>query len=247
MPTKAELSRSRTPVESLVALLQLLGVRPFAVLALTGAVAYILRPARYILGALSLLWLHRLIFGSRLISFPYPPVRAKEGAAVYAGSFNPPHLGHAHVLAYLAARHERVFVLVGVNPGKQYAVSAEERVELIRGAAEGMGLSNVEVETVSGFVWRTAKERRAVALYRGIRSWGQDGLAEKQLQVLNDMGPVVIGCTLPVPTRYVQGDPRYAHVSSSLLRKRIVAGETISDLVPPCIAAEVARLYGAEG
>ena len=51
----------------------------------------------------------------------------------------------------------------------------------------------------------------------------------------------------PLRTRYLQADPAYAHVSSTLLRARCLAGEPIAELVPEAIEGAVRRAYGKGG
>ena len=41
----------------------------------------------------------------------------------------------------------------------------------------------------------------------------------------------------------VQAPPQYAHISSTLLRERAVAGAPVDDLVPPAVAPRVLQLY----
>ena len=55
---------------------------------------------------------------------------------VFAGSFNPVHLGHITMLKFLAAKHceGTVTAVVGFNPAKRYDVTPEQRVELIERA-----------------------------------------------------------------------------------------------------------------
>jgi phosphopantetheine adenylyltransferase len=129
-------------------------------------------------------------------------------------------------------------------------VSAEARAELLREmvAADGGGAlaSRVEVHVVSGYVWRHAVAAGAGCLYRGIRTWAADGVAEKQLEVLNVLGPLLLGpLARPVPTRYLGADPRYAAVSSTRVRERATeAGAAgVADLVPPGFAEKLAALY----
>ena len=93
---------------------------------------------------------------------------------------------------------------------------------------------------------QVARKRGAKVLHRGIRSWAQDGVAERWLELQNVVGPMALALAPPLRTHYWQADPRYAHVSSSLVRQRCSAAEAIDDLVPAAIAAEVRQAYGAQ-
>merc|ERR1712124_183524 len=92
---------------------------------------------------------------------------------------------------------------------------------------------------------------------RGIRSWQQDGLAEKTLEFGNlflQYVDILTGANWkgyfrlrggikPIPTAYLQANPQLAGVSSSLLRRRIKDNEDISNIVPTGCAALVADAY----
>ena len=112
---------------------------------------------------------------------------------------------------------------------------------------------------VSGYVWRTVKPIGARIFCRGIRSWAKDGAEERSLQILNTWGPLLLGpLWWPLPTVFLEGHPKYNHVSSTLVRKLCsglqqsqqsrsvgATAEGLKDLVPECIVDDVARLYSA--
>lgn len=112
---------------------------------------------------------------------------------------------------------------------------------------------------MEGYIWRYAKRVRATLFFRGIRSWEKDGSDERHLQILNTWGPLLYGpLAIPIPTIYIEGDPKFNHVSSTLIRS-ICGGKSsdneqtknieasLSELVPMEVAAKVARLYGIKG
>lgn len=109
---------------------------------------------------------------------------------------------------------------------------------------------------VQGYIWRTVKRQGARIFFRGIRSWDKDGAEERQLQILNTWGPLLLGpCWWPLPTVYLEGKPEYNHVSSTLIRQLCICATgkqntppaNLTDLVPANIAKEVAELYGNYG
>jgi phosphopantetheine adenylyltransferase len=104
---------------------------------------------------------------------------------------------------------------------------------------------------VQGYIWRFAKREGASLFFRGIRSWDQDGRDEQALQILNTWGPMLLGPLVwPVPTFYMEGNPKYNHVSSTLIRDICEDGnpadDALSELVPTDIAGTVAELYSAK-
>lgn len=212
---------------------------------LTGAVA---GAVVYPIGLL--LW--PLVFPT-VHTYPWKlPKKKNEGTVILAGSFNPPHYGHYAMLQYLAKKHAKVICVVGHNPNKEYDVTPEQRATLLR----TMLSNKIEVHTESGYIWRYGKTRDCRILYRGIRSWRKDGAAETALQVLNTWGPLLYGpLAWPIPTHYLEGQPEYNHISSTLIRDLVASSSSgggknsdavrkqLAKLVPECAVDEVLQFY----
>ena len=71
----------------------------------------------------------------------------------------------------------------------------------------------------------------------------KDGLAESVLQGLNVFGPLLLEAALPPETRYIEASPELVDLSSTVVRKRAAAGESLVGLVPKGLEARVADLY----
>lgn len=213
-----------------------------------------------------------------IVSYPWMDVdrlpekqrrKDKETVVVMAGSYNPPHRGHLAMFAYLSERYGEVIVVIGVNPNKTYKVSPDERVRLLQSMLTTIHAPNVRVEAVDGYIWRYAKRHDAGILFRGIRGWERDGDDERRLQILNTWGPVVYGpLARPIPTVFLEGSPKYNHISSTLVRDlcsrrrkntntrsssndasspsiSTTDDDDISKLVPEIVADDIRRLYGS--
>jgi pantetheine-phosphate adenylyltransferase len=200
-----------------------------------------------------LLW--PLLFPT-ILSFPWPDTKhpsTNKKVVILAGSFNPPHLGHYAMIKYLAHRHAKVICVVGCNPRKKYDVSPDERANLVRKMMSKYGPDNVEVQVVTTYIWRYGKSRQCRILYRGIRSWEKDGKEEQVLHIQNTWGPLVLGRTWPIPTVYLEGQPEYNYISSTLIRNLLKPGSKrvttinrqsdISKMVPETIVDETIDLY----
>lgn len=109
-------------------------------------------------------------------------------------------------------------------------------------------LSNRWNLVVEGYIWRFAKQRGATIFFRGIRSWQKDGPDERALQILNTWGPLLLGPMFwPIPTIYLEGNPKFNHVSSTLIRDLCSKGSedknALKELVPSEFAGAVSELY----
>jgi len=119
---------------------------------------------------------------------------------------------------------------------------------LLRDMLKATAAQNVHVEVVDGYIWRYAKRVGASMFVRGIRSWDKDGSDERALQILNTWGPLLLGPLVwPIPTLYLEGDPKYNHVSSTLIRSlcthRDGDQQALQQLIPADVREKVASLY----
>ena len=118
------------------------------------------------------------------------------------------------------------------------------RCELIRSMVAAAGLADrVQAVVVPQYPWRFGLQRGVVIMYRGIRTWQKDGTAESLLAALNVFGPLLLAAARPPDTRYIEASPELLDLSSTKVRKRAAAGESLVGLVPKSVEARVAELY----
>lgn len=80
---------------------------------------------------------------------------------------------------------------------------------------------SIKTTVVSGYIWRYAMAKNAKIFFRGIRTWAKDGGEERALHKLNLWGPMLLGpLKWPLPTHYLEGNPKYTSLSSTLIRDR---------------------------
>jgi pantetheine-phosphate adenylyltransferase len=142
---------------------------------------------------------------------------------LYAGSFDPVHLGHMALIAAAAEKLDRMVVAVAVNPQKRSPMfSVQERLEMLSGACQHLG--NVRVAAHGGLLIGIAAQVGATAL---VRSAGKEHVEEEQMAYLN-------GCE-GLRTLLVPSDPATAFISSSRVRTLIGVGalDAVAELVPP--------------
>ncbi|MBZ4416776.1 pantetheine-phosphate adenylyltransferase [Myxococcus sp. RHSTA-1-4] len=150
--------------------------------------------------------------------------------AVYAGSFDPVTAGHLSVVRQAARLFGHVVVVVAVNPSKQYLLSTDERMALLR---EAVRLHpNVTVARTEGLIVDFAREIGASVLLRGVRG-ATDAQFETELAHNNRaLAP-------ELSTLFLPAEAHLAEVSSSGLKERVSRGEDVSAFCPPAVAAKL--------
>jgi pantetheine-phosphate adenylyltransferase len=143
--------------------------------------------------------------------------------ALCPGSFDPPTNGHVDVFERAARHFDRVIVAVIRNPGKAPLFDAEIRVRLLKESVAH--LANVEVIAHDGLTVEVAKEMGAGVILKGLRGPGDVEHELQMAQMNSTLMPEVSTILMP-------GDPRWAFVSSSLIKEVARYGGDVSEFVP---------------
>jgi pantetheine-phosphate adenylyltransferase len=158
----------------------------------------------------------------------------RQRLAVYAGSFDPPTVGHVWMIERGVALFDHLTVAVGANPEKRTLFSLDERLAMLRETTEAH-----ERVTVASFSNRYlidyARSVEAGFVLRGIRT-AADFEYERAMRHINaDLCPDITTVFL-MPPRSI------AEVSSSMV-KGLVGPAGWEDLVAQYVPAPVlARL-----
>ncbi|HEY9647980.1 MAG TPA: pantetheine-phosphate adenylyltransferase [Chroococcidiopsis sp.] len=156
--------------------------------------------------------------------------------AVYPGSFDPITLGHLDIIKRGCQLFDQVIVVVLQNPNKKPLFSVEERLEQIALATHH--LPNVEVDRFDGLTVNYAKMRKAGVLLRGLRVLSD---FEKELQMAHTNKTL----SDEIETVFLATSNEYSFLSSSLVKEIAKFGGPVDHLVPPTVASDIRRLWGA--
>jgi len=144
--------------------------------------------------------------------------------ALYPGTFDPPTNGHVDLIQRGARIFDQLTVAILVNPVKNPLFTLDERVEMLKEIAVGMG--NVSVATFDGLMVEFARRLDATAVLRGIRAIS-DYEHEFQTALMNRrLAP-------EIETVFLQPAGRYSFVSSRMVKEVFSFGGDVAGLVPP--------------
>ncbi|GAA4985010.1 pantetheine-phosphate adenylyltransferase [Kineococcus glutinatus] len=146
---------------------------------------------------------------------------------VCPGSFDPVTVGHVDVILRAARLFEEVVVAVAANPAKRSLFTLDERVAMVREAIAGRpGAERVVVDALGdGLLAEHSRAIGAPVVVKGLRG-GTDFAYELPMALMNRH-------LADVETVFLAGDPRFEHVSSSLVKEVAGHGGDVRGLVPP--------------
>lgn len=149
----------------------------------------------------------------------------------YAGSFDPPTLGHIDLIRRASRLFDEVVVGVMVNPEKTGMFPADERVAMLRESAEA--LHNVRVLADKGLTVDMARRAGCQVLLRGVRGT-QDVALEEQLAGANRH---ISG----LETLILFTAPEYGYITSSIVRDLIRHGASVEGMVDEPVKRRLAQ------
>lgn len=142
--------------------------------------------------------------------------------AIYAGSFDPPTLGHVDVVRRGAALFDELVVAVGNNPAKRYWFDLEERESIVQEAISDV--PNARVVRFSGLLVDAANDHGASVILRGLRA-----LSDFDLEFRNGLANRDLA---GIETLFLLTEPELIFVSSSLVKEIAINGGDVSRYVP---------------
>ncbi|NGX36973.1 MAG: Phosphopantetheine adenylyltransferase [Chlamydiae bacterium] len=142
---------------------------------------------------------------------------------LYAGTFDPPTLGHIEIIKRAAALFEILIVGIGENIEKRNSIlTLEERIEALK--KETASFSNIEIFSFTGLVTDFAKSQGVSTLIRGLRS---EGDMEYEMQMANANHKIG-----NIETLFLMARDSTSQISSSLIRELSSHGAPLKDYIP---------------
>jgi pantetheine-phosphate adenylyltransferase len=160
--------------------------------------------------------------------------------AFYSGSFDPMTNGHLDVMAHAAALCDKLVVGVGAHPSKSPLFTVEERLALIREAAEDMLAREgcaLEVVAFDGLAVEAARAAGARIIVRGLRD-STDFNYEMQMAGMN-------GALAPeLRTVFLPASSPVRPITATLVRQIAQMGGEVAPFAPANVVKALMAKYG---
>lgn len=157
--------------------------------------------------------------------------------AMLPGSFDPPTNGHLNLIHRASGIFDKIYLVVAVNPKKDYLFSGDERLSLMKELLTDY--TNVEVRLWDKLVVDFARETGARVIIRGVRALADFGYEFELAMTYKSLSP-------EIETIFIPTDPKYFVLRSSAIKEIAMLNGDITTMVPKIVADMLnARLNGA--
>ena len=157
----------------------------------------------------------------------------KHDIAIVPGSFDPITIGHIDIVKRAAAIHRQVYLAVMINSEKKYMFSMEERERIAKAAVAD--IPNAEVISSAGMLWELARDLNARSIVKGYRN-NIDLEYERSMAEYNSAHYPM------AQTILLKSDDTLTQVSSTLVREKIINGESLEGLLPESAVNEIKKI-----
>lgn len=155
--------------------------------------------------------------------------------AVYPGTFDPVTNGHVDLAERSLRMFDRVIVAVAANPKKQPLFELSERIALFKKATAGY--RNLFIEGFDGLLVDYVKERKAIAIIRGLRAVSDFEL-EMQMALMNRR------LDEDIETVFLMPSEEYSFITSTIVKEAASYGGDVSSLVPKGVVEKLRKRFG---
>lgn len=158
----------------------------------------------------------------------------KTRKCVFAGSFDPPTLGHKAIVKECLKAFDEVVVALLVNPMKTPFFTTEERMEML--ALDYADEPRVRVRTFSGTVAELLKEENTEVYVRGLRNSTDFDFENANFYASRKLDKNISVFYLPCPQELL-------HISSSLVRSSLRFQTPICEYVSKEVEAYIDKKH----
>ena len=156
---------------------------------------------------------------------------------VFAGTFDPPTIGHKDIVLKSLEIFDEVVVALMINPNKKPLFTTEDRIRLLNKVFGND--KRVKIVAYDGLLVDLLKQENTKFYVRGLRNT-TDYNYENQLNYINtDMYKEMITVFLPTSQEYI-------HISSTLVKDALRFHKTVDRYVPEEIKDDIRLLINAE-
>ena len=154
--------------------------------------------------------------------------------AIYPGSFDPFTHGHMDIAQRGLEIFDTVIIAVSNNSEKNSLFTVAERVDMLKTLTEKN--PRLQVETFEGLLVNYVVSKKARVILRGLRAV-TDFEFEFQLAQMNHT------VCEQVETLFMMTSPKFAYLSSSIVKEVGRLGGDISKFVPPLVREELLKKF----
>ncbi|MCD8200840.1 MAG: pantetheine-phosphate adenylyltransferase [Clostridia bacterium] len=158
---------------------------------------------------------------------------SEKRKCVFAGTFDPPTVGHKKIIDACLELFDEVVVAVMINSQKEPALSAVDREGLLRKLYDAE--PRIKILTYTGAVCDLLKEEGTYFYVRGVRDGLDFAYETRDLYATKKLYPEVRGIFIPAGQDDVQ-------ISSTLVRNSVMFDKEYLDYIPEKIRGDVKSL-----
>lgn len=141
------------------------------------------------------------------------------------GSFDPVTLGHVSLVEKALNDYEKVYVLMLINPEKEYFFTVKDRLDMLKKTFSDF--DRVEVAFYDGYTADFCKEHDITVLIRGIRNSIDEEYEKKLAKANYNYGKI--------ETVYYNANDDIKFISSNLVREKIKNNQPLDGLLPDSV------------
>ena len=156
---------------------------------------------------------------------------------VFAGTFDPPTLGHKALIADCLKLFDEVVVAIMVNPAKTPYFTVEERREMLLLDIEEQG--RVRIVEHTGTAAELLERENTKFYARGVRNGTDLDFENANFYASKKLDPSIVAVYLPCPQELL-------HISSSMVRNSLRFSTPIDEYVTKEVQEYIEKIYTKE-